>query len=206
MADWLRRLSVEVDPGRGRVLRLELAPSDGRSDVVPLAFALPSGEHGAWLDAFELIATVASTRASLARRPRVAATADAPLRPLLTENLHPGQRYGYGDPAVVRQTLPDGSRRWWLAVTSNDAPDAFPLFSSDDLEAWRPEGFVFPRDRTPAWCVTGEGRADFWAPEIHQVGRAWWCVFSARRPDESLAIGLAVADDPAGPWRASPEP
>src|SRR5882724_6771603 len=77
------------------------------------------------------------------------------LRPLLTENVHPQILVGYGDPAVLKTD--DG---WWLVATSNDAPDAFPILHSADLEHWQPEGFVFPQGREPAWAAKGRNTAD----------------------------------------------
>jgi hypothetical protein len=162
--------------------------------------------HASWLDLHAAAAEAFGTRIPLERRPRSASTATAPLTPVLTANLHPRQLYGYGDPAVTRETLTAGRYRWWLHVTSNDAPDAFPYLSSDDLETWRFEGFVFPEGRAPAWCATGEGVADFWAPEMHRVCDRWWLAFSARKPNGEMAIGLAVADRPEGPWNAFERP
>ena len=39
---------------------------------------------------------------------------------------------------------------WWLVATSNDAPDAFPILYSSDLEQWEPKGFIFPAGQEPA--------------------------------------------------------
>src|SRR2546423_8726220 len=61
-------------------------------------------------------------------------------RPLLTENIHPQILVGYGDPAVLRT-----EEGYWLVATSNDAPDAFPILHSNDLQHWEPKGFVFPQ-------------------------------------------------------------
>ncbi len=116
-------------------------------------------------------------------------------RPLLTENVHPQILVGYGDPAVVKAG--DG---WWLAATSNDAPDAFPLLHSSDLEHWEPKGFIFPRGGEPAWAAKGRNAADFWAPEIARVGDEYWAGFTARQANNALAIGLARAPSPLGPW------
>jgi len=99
-----------------------------------------------------------------------------------------------------------GRPAWWLTVTSNDAPDAFPILRSDDLHDWRLEGFVFPQGRTPPWALTGVHQADFWAPELHRVGGEWWVCFAARRPDRELAVGLAKGPSPTGPFAALPEP
>jgi hypothetical protein len=116
-------------------------------------------------------------------------------RPLLTENLHPHILVGYGDPAVVR----DGED-YWLVATSNDAPNAFPILHSTDLEHWEPKGFVFPARKEPVWAARGRNVADFWAPEMARVGDEYWLCFTARQANNALAIGLARAPSPLGPW------
>ncbi|HSR00024.1 MAG TPA: family 43 glycosylhydrolase [Sphingomicrobium sp.] len=122
-------------------------------------------------------------------------------RPLLTENIHPQILVGYGDPAVLRTD--DG---WWLVATSNDAPDAFPLLHSKDLKGWEPKGFIFPHGQQPGWAATGRNAADFWAPEMARVGDEYWTVFTARQINNALAIGLARAPSPLGPWVDNGEP
>ncbi|HEX8840226.1 MAG TPA: glycoside hydrolase family 43 protein [Sphingomicrobium sp.] len=121
--------------------------------------------------------------------------ASFPWRPLLTENVHPRILVGYGDPAVLRT-----DEGWWLVATSNDAPDAFPILHSDDLEQWEPKGFIFPSGQEPAWAASGRNTADFWAPEMARVGDEYWTVFTARQKTNALAIGLARAPSPLGPW------
>jgi len=116
-------------------------------------------------------------------------------RPLLTENVHPQILVGYGDPAVFK----DGDD-YWLVATSNDAPDAFPILHSTDLQHWEPKGFVFPEGHLPHWCAAGRNVADFWAPEMHKVRDEYWIVFTARQPSNALAIGLARSESPTGPW------
>ena len=116
-------------------------------------------------------------------------------RPLLTENVHPQILVGYGDPAVLRTG--DG---WWLVATSNDAPDAFPILHSNDLKGWEAKGFIFPSGQEPAWAAKGPNTADFWAPEMAKVGDEYWTVFTARQVSNALAIGLARAPSPLGPW------
>ena len=122
-------------------------------------------------------------------------------RPLLTENVHPQILVGYGDPAVLKT-----DRGYYLVATSNDAPDAFPILHSDDLEHWRPEGFVFPQGKEPAWAATGRNVADFWAPEMARAGDEYWLCFTARQRNNALAIGLARAPSPAGPWVDNGQP
>lgn len=116
-------------------------------------------------------------------------------RPLLTENVHPQILAGYGDPAVLKAD--DG---YWLVATSNDAPDAFPILHSSDLEHWQHRGFAFREGEQPAWAAKGRKVADFWAPEIADAGGEYWLCFTARQMDNTLAIGLARAPHPAGPW------
>lgn len=116
-------------------------------------------------------------------------------RPLLTDNVHPDILVGYGDPAVFK----DGED-YWLVATSNDAPDAFPILHSNDLEHWEPKGFVFPRGKEPAWAAAGRNVADFWAPEMAKIGDEYWLAFTARQRTSALAIGLARAPSPLGPW------
>ena len=116
-------------------------------------------------------------------------------RPLLTENVHPQILVGYGDPAVLK-----ADEGWWLTATSNDAPDAFPILHSHDLEHWEPKSWIFPQGHEPAWAAKGRNVADFWAPEMAKIGDEYWAVFTARQTNDALAIGLARAPSPLGPW------
>jgi arabinan endo-1,5-alpha-L-arabinosidase len=117
-------------------------------------------------------------------------------RPLILENLSPLTTAGYGDPAVLKT-----DEGYWLVATSNDAPDAFPVLFSEDLESWRHEGFVFPTGSAPDWAAHGRTVGDFWAPEMAKVGDEYWLVYTARQRSNALAIGLAKAPHPTGPWR-----
>jgi arabinan endo-1,5-alpha-L-arabinosidase len=95
----------------------------------------------------------------------IPAPPDPRWRPLITDNLHPRILAGYGDPAVLK-TNDD----YFLVATSNDAPDAFPILRSADLEQWEPAGFAFPEGQAPAWTSAGVKVGDFWAPEMARVG------------------------------------
>ena len=120
---------------------------------------------------------------------------DPPWRPLLTTNIHPKILAGYGDPAVISTS--DG---YYLAATSNDALDAFPLLHSEDLEHWRHVGFAFAEGEAPEWVTHGVRAGDFWAPEIARVGDEYWMVYTARDKSHVLGLGLAKAKSPEGPW------
>jgi len=127
--------------------------------------------------------------------------ADAPpgeiaWRPLIVENLHELTTAGYGDPAVLKT-----AEGYVLVATSNDAPDAFPILRSDDLEHWEHRGFVFAEGHAPAWTSHGRRVSDFWAPEMARVGDEYWLCYTARQHSNALAIGLAKGDSPFGPWR-----
>lgn len=126
---------------------------------------------------------------------------EPPWRPLITDNLSTRILSGYGDPAVLKAD--DG---WWLVATSNDAPDAFPILHSADLERWEPKGFVFEEGQTPGWTAAGQKVGDFWAPEIARVGDEYWLSYTARAADRTLSIGLARASHPGGPWVDNGEP
>ena len=116
-------------------------------------------------------------------------------RPLLTTNVVPQILCGYGDPAVLKTD--DG---YYLVATSNDAPDAFPILHSHDLEHWQHRAFVFPQGQQPGWTAKGHRVADFWAPEMARVGDEYWLAFTARQKSNALAIGLAKSSSPEGPW------
>lgn len=201
-------VSVEVEgagPHRPRRRLTVKGPGpDGRRRTLAQAFEDTSQQ--AWLDFAEATARAFGTRLPAAREPHAPAVEEAPLRAVLVEPISPLAPYGYGDPAVIRVAGKDGRPSWRLVATSNDAPDAFPILASDDLETWRLTGFVFPSGRTPAWALTGERAADFWAPEMHRVGEEYWLCFAARAEDRSLCIGLSRSSTPDGPFDAPETP
>jgi arabinan endo-1,5-alpha-L-arabinosidase len=116
-------------------------------------------------------------------------------KPLITGTLDPRIPAGHGDPAVLKT-----EEGYWLVSTSNDAPDAFPILHSHDLETWEVKGWVFPEGRAPAWTASGRHVGDFWAPEMARIGDEYWLAYTAREKSNALAIGLAKAPHPTGPW------
>src|SRR5690348_17949519 len=185
-------------PSAGQLFSVEaLAEGDGfRIIVEGRTYDVPTGTQQDFSQFFRQLAEDFGTRV-----PHVFADAvehPAPSirwRPLLTENVHPEILVGYGDPAVLKTE--DG---WWLVATSNDAPDAFPILHSADLQHWEPRGFIFPQGQEPTWAAKGRDVADFWAPEMAKAGKEYWAVFTARQVNNALAIGLARAASPEGPW------
>jgi hypothetical protein len=164
-------------------------------------YRLGAGEQADYAGMFTQLAADFGTRAPhcvvepAAERPQV------PWRPLITENLSARSDAGYGDPAVLKT-----GEGYILVATSNDADDAFPILSSTDLEHWHHRGFVFPDGDAPGWTVTGRHVGDFWAPEMAKVGEEYWLAYTARQQSRALAIGLARAPDPFGPWTDNGEP
>lgn len=191
-------LTFAVEPAeQGDGFTLDVSPSDG-SGV--RRYTVDGPEPEAFAAMYEALHADFGTR----RPHHIEPCEDYPAppwRPLITGNLHPRILSGYGDPAVLR--CDDG---WWLVATSNDAPDAFPILHSADLETWEPKGFVFEEGHTPAWTAAGLKHGDFWAPEIARVGEEYWLSYTARGLDRTLAIGLARAPHPAGPWTDNGEP
>ena len=206
----LASLSVHVD-GEGntgrRTFRIRGVYGDARQGE-ERDYRIVANDQHAYLDLFASLARDFGTRMPRNRMARSAPRFEARYRPLLTSNIAPGIRYGYGDPAVCREPIAQagGSGAWHLVVTSNDAPDSFPILCSDDLQHWSHAGYVFPARRKPAWCLDGEHVSDFWAPELHFVHGRYLLCFCARERDRSLAIGLATAPGPAGPFTAEAAP
>jgi hypothetical protein len=112
-------------------------------------------------------------------KPRGLAPADPRWQPLITENLEPRIKGGYGDPAVLKT-----DNGYYLVATSNDAEDAFPILRSDDLEHWEPLGFVFPEGQAPEWTAAGRHVGDFWAPEMARIGDEYWLAFHGAREEQ----------------------
>lgn len=192
------RISFDVEAVEdGEGSRIAVTASDGRSR----SYRIEGGEHAHYLQFFAELGRDFGTRLPAANGGPAEPMGEVRWKPLITENLSPMTHHGYGDPAVLR--IEDG---WVLTATSTDAPDAFPVLFSEDLEHWQHRGFVFPDGRAPEWTATGRHVADFWAPEMARVGDEYWLAYTARQHSNALAIGLARAPSPFGPWKDNGEP
>jgi GH43 family beta-xylosidase len=117
------------------------------------------------------------------------------------------------DPSVIKAHR--GKWNYFLFCTSDNALDAFPIWMSEDLVHWYPDGFVFPHNHQPWWAVhsTGGGRDGiFWAPSMYRIDNRWVLYFAAdynqsthatgsvalRR--RTMVLGAATSDSLAGPW------
>jgi beta-xylosidase len=78
----------------------------------------------------------------------------------------------------------------------------FHVFSSKNMINWKDEGVILDvASDDVAWSV---GSA--WAPAIAQRNGKYYFYFCAKRPDFKSCIGVAVADNPTGPFIAQKEP
>lgn len=160
-------------------------------------YRLPGGEHSDYLGFYRALAADFGTRVPhVYEGPAPTEGPEPDWRPLIVENLSDRTYAGYGDPAVLKT-----DEGYILVATSNDAADSFPILHSDDLQTWTHRGFVFPEGSAPAWTATGRHVGDFWAPEMAKVGDEYWLCYTARQKSNALAIGLAKAATPFGPWR-----
>jgi len=184
--------SFAVEPlAEGIATRITVS-RDGQSK----SYRIPTGQHRHYVIFFSQMARDFGTRTPHIQQELVLGDENEPdWRPLIMENLSPRTTAGYGDPAVLKT-----DEGYWLVATSNDAVDAFPILHSDDLEAWTHKGFVFPEGEAPEWTAHGRSVGDYWAPEMAKCGDEYWLVYTARQRDNALAIGLAKAPHPTGPW------
>jgi GH43 family beta-xylosidase len=192
-------LSFEVDAEEeGAGVRLVVRASDGRTKTYRIA----ASEQPLYAEFFAELSRDFGTRLPhVLADPVEHPPSETEWQPLLTENISEEILCGYGDPAVIKT-----ERGYYLVATSNDAPDAFPILHSKDLVNWDHQSFVFPRGHEPQWAATGSRVADFWAPEMAKVGDEYWVAFTARQKSNALAIGLAKAPAPTGPFEDSGQP
>src|SRR3954468_18822321 len=110
----------------------------------------------------------------------------------------PGNSFQYANP-VRAGDFPDPSvirvgQEYWATATSSEWAPHFPILHSRDLVNWEAKGYAFTEP--PAWA-----KANFWAPEIAQDKGKFFLYYTARETASSrLAVSVATADQPAGPW------
>jgi len=79
---------------------------------------------------------------------------------------------------------------------------AYPTYTSTNLVDWVSVGETYRRNTNDSWCIGA-----FWAPEVYQVKDKFYMFYSAQWRDnptkelENFRIGVAVADQPAGPFK-----
>lgn len=193
------------DAGAGRV-RVHVAGTEADGASLQRVAELNTSEHTQVRDFHDQLAHTFGSLSVRASRPIEPQHGGPVPICLIDVNLDERIRYGYGDPCIIRAPDEDGVELFHLIVTSNDAPDKFPILTSPDLEHWRLGGFAFEPSGSPAWAAEGENISDYWAPEIHRVGKGYLLCFAARQIDGSLSLGLARAERANGPFVAQPSP
>lgn len=94
----------------------------------------------------------------------------------------------YPDPSVIRV-----GKDYWATATSSEWGPHFPILHSTDLVNWDLVGTVFPK--RPEWAG-----ANFWAPEIIEYKGKYFVYYVARKKGGPLAVAVATADKPSGPY------
>ncbi len=101
------------------------------------------------------------------------------------------------DPGVLKV---DGTPADYYMVCTGGQ---FPIRHSNDLVTWSDTGQKLLPGGTAPWAVDG-GRN--WAPEIHKVGNQYVAYYTASGPGSRLAIGVAHAASPTGPYTHAANP
>ena len=94
----------------------------------------------------------------------------------------------YPDPSVIRV-----GKDYWATATSSEWGPQFPILHSTDLVNWEITGSVFAH--RPGWSS-----ANFWAPEIAVYKGRYYVYYVARKKGAALAVAVATADNPSGPY------
>jgi len=92
------------------------------------------------------------------------------------------------DPSIIR-----AGQDFWATSTSSEWGPEFPLLHSMDLVNWELTGSVFPH--RPRWAV-----GNFWAPEISEYKGHYAVYYVGRKRSGPLAVAVATADQPGGPY------
>ena len=103
----------------------------------------------------------------------------------------------FGDPFILRAS----DEKFYMYGTT-EGLNGFKTCSSSDLIRWKDEGQVFEGVTPDSWAVNC-----FWAPEVYERNGKYYLWYSANWKDnsnnelENFRIGVAVADQPTGPFR-----
>jgi xylan 1,4-beta-xylosidase len=94
----------------------------------------------------------------------------------------------YPDPSVIRV-----GKDYWATATSSEWGPQFPVLHSTDLVNWEIHGSVFAH--RPEWAG-----GNFWAPEIIESKGKYYIYYVGRKKGGPLAVAVATADKPSGPY------
>jgi hypothetical protein len=122
----------------------------------------------------------------------------------------PGQ---YADPDI---DYFDG--KFWIFPTTDGFSgwkgNYFHAFSSTNMVDWKDEGVILDADNSHQPTTNGDKNTAIstwsigsaWAPTMEKKNSEYYFYYCAKLPSGVSAIGVAVADNPAGPYKAAPQP
>lgn len=91
----------------------------------------------------------------------------------------------FPDPSIIKA---NGS--YYAVGTSSEWAPHFPIYRSNDLQAWTQTGYVF--DKAPEWTS-----GSFWAPEYYFNNGTYYIYYTARRKSDNIScIGVATSQYP----------
>lgn len=89
--------------------------------------------------------------------------------------------------------------RYYMVCTGG----RFTIRRSADLVTWETTDAAILPEGKASWSANGRRN---WAPELHRVGPRTVAYFTAASAEDRLAIGVASADDPLGPYEVAAAP
>lgn len=108
----------------------------------------------------------------------------------------------FGDPYVLHD-----NGVYYMYGTGAGARNGFAAYSSIDLVNWKHEGPVYYASNANGWSdSTAAWDGAYWAPEVYKHQGKFYMFYSAQwkkntsKELENFRIGVAVADDPRGPF------
>ncbi len=94
-----------------------------------------------------------------------------------------------GDPFILKAS----DNMYYLYCTS--AASGYYCWKSTDLVNWSGKKICYAR-KSNSWGVDS-----FWAPEVVEYNNKYYMYYTARNSDGSLRIGVALSDQPDGPFQ-----
>ena len=93
---------------------------------------------------------------------------------------------------------PEGTRQDWFSM------EDYHVFSSEDLVTWQDHGMIVTQNKVP-WVRPNS--YSMWAPDcVYRNGKYYFYFPSAPKQGGGFGVGVAIADNPEGPFIPEPEP
>jgi arabinan endo-1,5-alpha-L-arabinosidase len=119
--------------------------------------------------------------------------------------MNPIYKHDAPDPTALK--VKDGY--YYAITTQTDRNGTFtplPILRSRDLIHWEEQGTVFTVENVPQWTTSNY----FWAPDLTYHNGKYYVYYSTMINDDDestgMGIGVAVADNPSGPYQDKGEP